>query len=265
MDRARGPGHEPRHRLAVRRGLAADSGQPRRGARPERWLAWINVAVAAFNLIPGFPLDGGRVFRALVWATTGDLRQATRVAAGVGRVLAFGFILFGVWQALGGNLIGGLWIAFIGWFLDNAAAQSARHADVQELLASHTVREIIMTDCPVLAPNEDLDTVVKDAVFPSGRRCFPVVEGDRLAGLLTLDAIKRIPAPRWSDTSVADLMIPLRDLETVTTQDPLDAVLERMTDDDVSQYPVVDDRHLVGMIARDRLLAFIRARAELGV
>jgi len=228
-------------------------------------LAWTNAAIAVFNLIPGFPLDGGRVLRAIVWGITGSFQRATRIASRAGRVVAFGLILFGIWQALSGYLINGLWIAFIGWFLDNAAAQSTRYLDMQEILAGHTVGEIMMTDCPAIQADEVLDTAVNEAVLPSGRRCFPVIDGGRLAGLLTLQAIKRVPSPRWSTTPVADVMIRLQDLKTVDVADGLNAVLERMTADDVNQYPVIEGGQLVGMIARDRMLAFLQARAELGV
>ncbi|MFV1986907.1 MAG: site-2 protease family protein [Gemmatimonadota bacterium] len=228
------------------------------------WVAWINVAVAAFNLIPGFPLDGGRVFRALVWSVTGDLHRATRIASGLGRVVALGFILFGVWQVLGGNFINGLWIAFIGWFLDSAAVQSARHVDMQELLAGHTAREIMMTDCPSTTRDMMLDRLVNEVLLPSGRRCFPVIEDGRLEGLLTLDGIKRIPRERWPSSVVADAMIGSRDLKTVSPEEGLERVLDRMTEDDINQYPVLDDGRFVGMIARDRMLAFLQARTELG-
>jgi Zn-dependent protease len=121
-----------------------------------RWLAWINVSLALFNLIPGFPLDGGRVFRAIVWGVTGNLRRATQIATGLGRVVANGFIFWGIWQIFDGNWADGLWIAFIGWFLENAATASYRRVALQEMLASHTAREVMMTDLPAYRPWTDL-------------------------------------------------------------------------------------------------------------
>jgi len=229
------------------------------------WLAWINLALALFNLIPGFPLDGGRIFRAIVWALTGNLHQATRVATGLGRVVAYGFIFWGILQIFGGNWVGGLWIAFIGWFLENAAKASYRQATFQELLAGHTANEVMMSDCPRIPRGLTLETLVDQVVLPSGRRCFPVVEGDRLSGLLTLHLIKKVPRERWATTRVEEMMIPLADLKTVGPDDDLTTIFERMTTEDVNQFPVMESGRLLGMVARDNVLAFLRARIELGL
>ena len=253
--------------LAVLFGLVwrVSSGSPGPFHALSGWLAWINMAIAVFNLIPGFPLDGGRVFRALVWSVTGSLQRATRIASNVGRIVAFGFILFGLWQAFGGNWVNGLWIAFIGWFLDNAAVQTSRHVDLEELLAGHTVREVMMTDCPSISRTETLEVVVDQAVLPSGRRCFPVVGEGGFEGLLTLHGVKAVPRHRWSSTYAGDAMVARPNLKTVRPDDELNTVLERMAADDVNQYPVLEDGRFVGMVARDRMLGFIQTRTELGV
>lgn len=229
------------------------------------WMAWINVALALFNLIPGFPLDGGRIFRALVWAITGNLRQATQIATGLGRVVAYGFIFWGVWQIFGGNWTSGLWIAFIGWFLENAATASYRRVALQEMLAGHTAREVMMTDCPHIPPGLTLDVLVDQVVLPSGRRCFPVMEGDDVHGLLTLHLIKKVPREQWATTRVEDVMIPRDELKTVKPDDELTLVFDRMAAEDVNQFPVMENGRLLGMVTRGNVLAFLRARAELGL
>ncbi len=231
------------------------------------WLAWINGALALFNLIPGFPLDGGRVFRAIVWAATGNLRQATQIATGLGRVVAYGFIFWGLWQLFGGNWADGLWMAFIGWFLLNAATASYQRVALQEMLAGHTAREVMMTDCPNIPRGLTIDMLVDQVVLPSGRRCFPVTEGDRVFGLLTLHLIKKVPRKRWATTRVEEVMIPLAELQTVMPDDELSVVFERMTAEDINQFPVMDAQRarLLGMVARDNMLAFLRTRAELGL
>ena len=215
-----------------------------------------------FNLIPGFPLDGGRVLRAIIWSVTGDARRATRIAAGAGQIVAYGFIVWGVWQIFGGNWADGLWIAFIGWFLHSAAVQSVQQLAVQDLLAGHTAREALLTDCPHVLPRLTLDVVVDQVVGPSGRRCFPVMEGDQVYGLLTLQRITDVPRARWPDTRAEDVMIPLAELKTVRPDDDLVAVFERMAAEDVNQFPVLDDGRFVGMVSRDTLLSFLRARTE---
>jgi len=230
-----------------------------------RWLALINVGLAFFNLIPGFPLDGGRVFRAIVWAVTGNLRRATQIATGLGRVVAYGFIFWGIWQIFGGNWANGLWIGFIGWFLENAATASYRRVALQEMLAGHTAREVMMTDCPRIPRGLPLDVLVDQVVLPSGRRCFPVVQGDQVRGLLTLHRIKKVPRERWATTQVDEVMIPLADLKTVRPDDELTVIFERMTAEDVNQFLVMENGRLLGMVARDNVLAFLRTRAELGL
>lgn len=172
------------------------------------WLAWINLALALFNLIPGFPMDGGRVFRAIVWSITGNLRRATQIAAALGHAVAFGFIFWGIWQIFNGNWANGLWISFIGWFIANASTVSYQQVALRELLAGHTVCKVMMTDCLHLLPRLTLDVVVDHVVLPSGRRCFPVVEQEQLHGLLTLHRIKGVPRDRWSTTRVEEVMIP---------------------------------------------------------
>jgi len=229
------------------------------------WLAGINLSLALFNLIPGFPLDGGRMFRAIVWAATGDLRRATWIATRLGRLVAYGFIFWGVWQLFSGNWANGLWISFIGWFLENAATASYRRVTLQEMLAGHTARELMMTDCPHISPRMTLDLLVDQVVLPSGRRCFPVEEGGQLYGLLTLHGIRKVPRGKWANTRVGKVMIPRPELKTVLPDDKLNVVFDRMAAEDVNQFVVMEDERLLGMVARDKLLNFIRVRVELGL
>jgi Zn-dependent protease len=229
------------------------------------WLAGINVSLGLFNLIPGFPLDGGRVFRAIVWAITGNLRRATGIATGLGRVVAFGFILFGVWQLFGGNWTNGLWTAFIGWFIDNAATASYRRLALRDMLSGYTARQVMTSECESVPRGLTLDLLVDAVVIPSGRRCFPVEEKGQLQGLLTLHRIKKVPRHLWRSTRVEQVMIPREELKSVSPADELNVVFDRMTAEDVNQFPVVEDETLLGMVARDNLLQFIRTRAELGL
>ena len=229
------------------------------------WLASINVSLAVFNLIPGFPLDGGRVFRAVVWSITGDLRKATAIAATLGRVVAYLFIFVGVWQVFSGNVGNGLWIGFIGWFLENAATTSYRRVALQDMLKGHTVREVMREDCSPVPPQLTLDLLVDQVMLPTGRRCFPVVEGEVVRGLITLHRIKQVPRGRWPQTHVRDVMIPESELKTVKPDDELTLVFDRMTSEDINQFPVMSDGRLLGTVGRDNILAFLRTRQELGV
>jgi Zn-dependent protease/CBS domain-containing protein len=234
-------------------------------AAPAIWLARINFMVAAFNLIPGFPLDGGRLFRALVWRWTGSLRRASEAASFTGQLVAFGFIALGILTVLGGNVIGGMWIAFIGWFLQNAAAASHGEATVREMLRGVTVAQAMTRDCRHVERGSGLDRVVHEEVLGAGRRCFVVTEGGRLVGLLTLHEIKAIPKDRWAVVTVGEVMTPTDKVTAVDPRTDLLAALEKMDDANVAQMPVIEAGELLGMIGREQVLHYVRVRAELGV
>jgi Zn-dependent protease len=150
-----------------------------------KYLAYINGILALFNLTPGFPLDGGRVFRAIVWGFTHNLRRATLVAADVGRFIGFLFIFSGVWQMFGGNIINGLWIAFIGWFLESAAVAQLQQQIIQSLLAGHPVSDAMSRTYTTVPADEALQRLVDEHILGSGRRSFVVTRGEAVAGLLT--------------------------------------------------------------------------------
>jgi len=230
-----------------------------------RYLAVTNAGLGAFNLIPGFPLDGGRVFRSILWSLGQNLERATRWASLVGQGIAYLMIIIGIWQFFSGNAGNGLWLVFIGWFLDNAAQSSYQQVATQRLLAGHTVQEIMNRDCTALSPNLALDSLVNDHILATGRRCFPVVEGDALQGLLTIHNVKQVPREQWATTTVREAMIPADKLKTVPPDKGLWLALQEMTADGVNQLPVMENRRLVGLLARDNVLSFIRTRAELGV
>jgi len=229
------------------------------------WLAWINAVLAGFNLIPGFPLDGGRVLRAILWWRTNNLKKATRIASTSGRVVGYLFIFGGIFWIFRGEWINGLWIALIGWFLENAAVGSYQQVAFQDMLRGHNVSEVMTRDCPAVSPKLSIEQLIHDYVLNSGRRCFPVSEDGRLLGLVTLNDIKDIPRELRLTRTVAESMTPLDKLKSVRPSDDLADVLQLLTSEDINQLPVVENGNIVGMIARDNLLSFIRARTELGI
>jgi Zn-dependent protease/predicted transcriptional regulator len=229
------------------------------------YLGGINVWLGIFNLIPGFPLDGGRVLRSILWQASGNLQRATRWATLVGQAVAYLFILAGIWRIFTGDWVGGLWIAFIGWFLDNAASSSYRQLTVRNLLAGHTVREVMSRDCPEIDPDITLDRLVTEHMLPKGARCFPVIDGGLLRGLLTLHNIKGVPQDRWPTTTVGQVMTPLDGLKRVGPDEELWAAMQNMTADGVNQLPVMADGQLLGMLGRDNIVSFIRIKGELGI
>lgn len=229
------------------------------------WLGLINIFLAGFNLIPGFPLDGGRVLRSILWWRNQNLRSATKTASNIGRGIGYLFIFGGIWLIFTGNWFSGLWLALIGWFLENAAVGSYRQVALQDILQGHTVNEVMTRDCPAVRPDLTIDRLVHDYVLTSSRRCFPVLEGDRLLGLITLDNIKAIPRERWTATVVKEAMALFEKLKWVKPNDDLSTILPLMTQDGVNQLPVVENGKMVGLIARDNLISFISLRGELGM
>jgi CBS domain-containing protein len=244
---------------------AAASGVSEPLAALSSYLALINVWLGLFNLIPGFPLDGGRVLRSVLWQATGNLQRATRWASLVGQAVAYLFILLGIWRIFTGDWVGGLWIAFIGWFLDNAASSSYRQLTVRNLLAGHTVKEAMNRSCLEVSPELTLDSIVNEHVLPKGARCFPVVEGGLVRGLLTLHNIKGVSQGRWASTRVREVMTPVDGLKKVGPDEELWTAMKNMTEEGVNQLPVMDDGRLLGMLGRDNIVTFIQLRGELGI
>jgi Zn-dependent protease len=229
-----------------------------------KYLAYINLALVLFNLIPGYPLDGGRVFRAIVWAITGNMRRATLIAANVGRLFAFLFIFIGIWQMISGNFTGGLWIAFIGWFLDNAASAQVQQVMVHGLLAGQRVSQAMSTHCATVPADLTLQKLVDEHILGSGQRCFLVNRGDSTVGLMTLHRIKEVPRPDWATTSTAQVMLPMEQLKCIDPDTELWAALQKMDRDGVNQLPVTRDNHVVGMLSREDVITFLRTLQDLG-
>lgn len=230
-----------------------------------KYLAYVNGALALFNLIPGFPLDGGRVLRAILWATTHDFARATLTAATVGRVIAFGFILWGVSQIFAGNFGGGLWIAFIGWFLESAASAQMQQQVLERALAGHTVAEVMNRNYVTVPASTRLQELVDRHILGGGRRSFVVTQGDQAVGLVTLHQIRDVPRERWDATTVADAMTPLARIKRVRPDTGLWAATGEMDRDGVNQLPVMTDGQILGMLGRDDVMSYLRTLQELGM
>ncbi|HEX9923946.1 MAG TPA: site-2 protease family protein [Anaerolineae bacterium] len=229
------------------------------------YLAYINGMLVLFNLIPGFPLDGGRVLRAIVWGISHSLSRATLIAATVGRAIAFLFILLGVWQMLSGNFGNGLWIAFIGWFLENAASAQIHQQMAHDLMADHQVAEAMSRDYATISPETTLQHLVDEHILGAGRRCLMVMQDDEPVGLLTLHNVKAVPQTEWPTTTAVQTMIPIKEVKRVRPDTELGEAMAKMDRNGVNQLPVMVDGHCLGMLSRGDLVDFIRTRRELGI
>lgn len=228
-----------------------------------RWLAEINLALALFNLVPGFPLDGGRVLRGLVWGITGNFTRATQIASNAGKIFAYLMIGVGIWQALNGNWVGGLWLAFIGWFLLSAAQESYAIVAVRNMLRGVRAEDIMTTDVPTVPRDMSIEEYVQD-VLRTGRRCHVVMAGDKPVGLITLAAARSVPRDEWSNQSVQAVTLPVDKILWASPEEPALGVLQRMQNQDVNQMPVISENHIVGMISRDTILRVLQTRFQVG-
>jgi CBS domain-containing protein len=227
------------------------------------WLGYINIALAVFNMIPGFPLDGGRVFRAIVWAITRNADRSTRIAARVGQGVAFLFILDGIWQFSSGAGFGGLWIAFIGWFLMDAAKASYAEVKTTEELRGIRVSEVMSRDCVLVNRGMSLQEFVDIDLLTTGQRCFAVEDQGRLVGLITPRDVSKIPRDRWDKITVREAMRPLQELHIITPDTPVLDALKLMARNDVNQLPVVANGTLQGMVSRSQLVRLLQVRSVL--
>ena len=231
-------------------------------------LAGVNLVLAAFNLIPGFPLDGGRVFRSLLWRITGNYRRSTQVATRVGQGVGYLFILGGILiaflQPFEWNWFSGLWLAFIGWFLENAASTSYRQAQWRETLQGFSAAQVMTSDCPVISPDVTFGQLARGYFFTSRHQCFLVADEGRLEGVLMLD-VESIPRQDLAVTRVRELMTPIDQLRMAHPEQNALSVLDEMNERDLNQMAVVGEGGVMGLITRDSLLRMPRTRSGLGI
>jgi Zn-dependent protease len=235
-------------------------------AAPSEYLARINLMLALFNMIPGFPLDGGRVLRSIVWKVSGDFKRSTWIAARVGQLVAFGFIGFGIYSALTAGLVNGLWLGFIGWFLLNAASSAYMQTTLQNKLEGVTVAQVMQRNYPIVPGNMTLDRLVQEQVMTQGQQVFVVngFEPDRRSGILTLNDIKRQPAQKWRFLTTEQAMVPWECLAQVSPDTPLLEALKKMEESGLIQVPVVNGSRVEGLVSREQVLNYLRLRTELG-
>ena len=227
------------------------------------WLGYINMMLAAFNMIPGYPLDGGRVLRALIWWITRNADRSTQLASQVGQAVAFIFIFLGLYRFFLGANFGGLWLAFIGWFLLDASRSSYAQVAVMTGLRGRPVADIMERDCPTVEGHLTLRDFVDEYLLRTGRRCFIVVQNHNVSGLITPHEIKQADRERWPLTSVQSVMRHLDQVRSVTPDTPAIQALEIMTREDINQLPVLSNGHLEGVFSRGHVLRFLQTHAEM--
>jgi Zn-dependent protease/CBS domain-containing protein len=226
------------------------------------WLGYINVGLGLFNMLPGFPLDGGRVLRALAWWFTGSMERATKIAARTGQFVAVIFIAFGIYQFFHRDALSGLWTAFIGWFLLQAASAYYREVELKHALVGVRAGDLMSRDCAQVPGPTSVQDFVDEFLLRTGRRCFFVTVQGSIAGLITPHEVRALERSLWPQTPVQQIMRPLDKLRVVAPETGAMEALELMAREDLNQLPVVSDHHVEGMLSRSNILEALRSRQE---
>lgn len=227
------------------------------------YLGVLNIALAVFNMVPGFPLDGGRVLRSIIWKVTGSVTRATYYASMAGQVIGYILIVLGVVEAFAVSLIGGIWLAIIGWFLRNAAAMSYRQHLLQGVLEGVPAAEAMTPNPATVSPDLTLKEVMDDHFLREPYNAYPVVQDEHPVGLVTLDQVRAIPPDQWQTRQVGEVMSPAPDGLTVAPDAPMTQVLEKMQTGGVDRVLVTRGGHLEGIITVADLTVWLRRAQEL--
>jgi Zn-dependent protease/predicted transcriptional regulator len=228
-----------------------------------KWLWEINALLAVFNLVPGFPLDGGRVLRGIVWGITKSFTRASQIASTSGRAFAYVMIFLGIWNALRGDWVNGLWLAFIGWFLLEAAKESFAQVALRSTLTGVRAEDIMTPEIPTVARDISLDDYIHE-VLRTGRRSHIVTGAGTPVGLVTLHSARAVPRDEWNNTSIQAVMVPIDRVHSALPEEPVLQILERMQKEDINQMPVLSEGHIIGMIGRDTILRVLQTRLQAG-
>jgi Zn-dependent protease/predicted transcriptional regulator len=226
------------------------------------YLASTNLLLGLFNIVPGFPLDGGRVLRSIVWAVTGDMARATRSASYVGQAVAFVLIGWGVLRSLTGDVGGGIWIAFIGWFLNSGAEAARQELHLEQSLAQVPVTSIMDRSLDHVSSELTVSDFVVDHVSRGGRRAMPVLDSGQLVGIMSVTDAKHVDQPAWPTTRIAEVMT-RASLHTLGPEANLADALQLMVDHGVHQVPIVQGGALVGMVTRADVMRYMQSASGL--
>jgi Zn-dependent protease/CBS domain-containing protein len=232
------------------------------GAGILTYLALVNTVLAVFNLLPGYPLDGGRVLRSIIWQRTGSLIRATNIAATVGRFMGWALIALGLLQALSGNW-GGLWLAFIGWFLSSSADASRRELGMREQLKGVQVRDVMAANPISISPDTTVASLVSNVFRRQVNRAVPVCQKGQTVGIATVTDVKELPREKWEETPVSAIMT-REPIYRVRPEDDLNTVMQLLTKHDVNQVLVMDDNSCAGIVTRADILNYLQLSQELG-
>lgn len=225
------------------------------------YLFLINLILGAFNLAPAFPLDGGRVFRSALWAASDNIEKATRQAVTASRIIAFILTLWGIKMLVDNNYVGGLWIIVISWFLLQAAGSSLKQQAMEAVLESYKIEKVMDREFKKIPPKMLLRDLAK-AFLDYKQGGFPVEEGDRLVGLVTLHDIRNVPRTKWASTRVESIMTKADKLETLKLSDNAYDAFLKLTNNDFGRLPVVENNKVVGLVTRNSIILLLAVKCD---
>jgi Zn-dependent protease/predicted transcriptional regulator len=228
------------------------------------YLATVNVLLAVFNMLPGFPLDGGRVLRSIIWRSTGSFRKATAAAGRVGQLFGYGIMAVGFMFALGGAVIGGIWFIVIGWFLSNAARGEAESVELERVLGRLAARDVMRSDYVTVPPNTPLQAIVDRYVLGEGTRAVMVADDGTVAGILTVTDLQKVPRDEWPRTPAREVMTPREKVTAVQASDKASEVLRIVGQNGLNQVPVLEDGRMIGLITRRELVERVELESTFG-
>lgn len=233
------------------------------------WLGSVNILLGIFNLIPGFPLDGGRVLRSILWAITDDVVKATRWASVVGQMIAWLLILAGIFMffgvqipLLGSGVANGMWIIFIGWFLQNAAVQTYQKTVVQDILGDVPVERIMNREVPVVPANIKVDDLVEKHIMKTDNQAFIVFDNEKMVGLVSIDDVRKLSTEERQSAAVRDIMTPSKKLIVIAPNENASAALDRLQNQKIRQLPVVQGNRIVGLLRRKDILRWLELQSQ---
>ncbi|MEP7158873.1 MAG: site-2 protease family protein [Chloroflexota bacterium] len=229
------------------------------------YLVYINIVLGAFNLVPGFPLDGGRVLRSILWRATNNMRKATEWAANVGKVVAWGMFAYALFLVFDGQYIGGIWMAAIAWFLHNAASNSVQQLVFESRLKRVRAADVVRPDEPSVQPGLTVAELIDDYLLPTNRRAVAVTDNGRLVGIVTLSDILKVPAADRGRVTVAEVMGGRDGLHTIPADARVQDAVELLAEHDLEQLPVVDDGRFIGLLTRADVMRQLQLREALDV
>jgi Zn-dependent protease len=233
------------------------------------WLGSINVILGVFNLIPGFPLDGGRVLRSIIWAITDNLRTATRWASYVGQGIAWVMITGGIAMVFGiriplfgQGVVNGVWMILIGWFLNNAAIRSYQQLVVRDVLENVPVRQMTKRNPPTVSADITVESLIEDYIMQTDDHAFPVMEDGKLVGIVCLDDVRRVPSGERQTKTISDIMTPKSDLITINPDDPASDALKEISNRSIRQLVVLQDGELFGLVRRRDIVRYLQLQSD---